>query len=146
MYRQDYIIRLIEQFGRSLAALLGRITGRQLSPTEVHAQIAAVASQSGLQLEVARTLDPGMLLMWLAPRGDADIDPGKFWLMAELLFLEGMQAREEGNDVRARDDLQRARLILSRLDSSWRPQTDLASVGERLDDVDRVLRGEDERP
>jgi hypothetical protein len=139
MYRQDYIIRLIEQFGRALAALLGKITGRQLTPTEIRAQIATVASQSGLQLDVARRLDPMMLLMWLAPRGDTDIDPGKFWLMAELLFLEGMQAREEGDHVRARADLERAHLILSKLDPDWRPQTDLASVGERLDDLDRAL-------
>jgi hypothetical protein len=139
MYRQDYIIRLIEQFGRALAALLGKITGRQLSPAEIHAEIATVASQSGLQLEVARTLDPVMLLMWLAPRGEADIDPGKFWLMAELLFLEGMQAREEGRHAAARADLERARLILSKLEADWRPQSDLASAGERIGAIDDTL-------
>lgn len=139
MYRRDYILRIIEQFGRALAALLGKITGRQLSPIEVHDQIAVVASQSGLQLDVARALDPVMLLMWLAPRGDDDIDPGKFWLMAELLFLEGLQAREEGNDLRARADLERAHLILSRLDAAWRPQADLASAGERLAEIDRLM-------
>jgi hypothetical protein len=29
MCRRDYILRLIEQFGRALAVLLSRITGRQ---------------------------------------------------------------------------------------------------------------------
>lgn len=139
MYRQDYIIRIIEQFGRALTSLVNKVAGRQLSPAEVHAQIGAVASQSGLQLDVARALDPVMLLMWLAPRGDADIDPGKFWLMAELLFLEGLQAREEGNDLRARADLERAHLILSKLDPDWRPQADLASAGERLSEIERLL-------
>jgi hypothetical protein len=137
MFRQDYILRLVEQFGRVLATLPSKIKGRQLSPTEVHAQIAAIASQGGLQLDVARSLDPVMLLMWLAPRGE--IDSGKFWLMAELLFLEGMQAREEGLADRARGDLQRARVILSRLAADWRPQPDLASVGERLEAIDAII-------
>jgi hypothetical protein len=137
MFRQDYILRLIEQFSRALATLFSKITGRQLSPAEVHEQIAAIASQGGLQLDVARSLDPVMLLMWLAPRGE--IDAGKFWLMAELLFLEGMQAREEGLADRARDDLQRARIILSQLATDWRPQPDLASVGERLEAIAAVI-------
>ncbi len=139
MYRQDYIIRLIEQFGRALAALRNGILGRQLSPSEAHAQVRAVASQSGLQLDVARTLDPVMLLMWLAPRGDADIDPGKFWLMAELLFLEGLQAHQDGRDAAARADLERARLILSKLEPDWRPQADLASAGERIAEIEDRL-------
>jgi hypothetical protein len=137
MFRQDYILRLVEQFGRVLATLLSKIKGRQLSPTEVHAQIAAIASQGGLQLDVARSLHPVMLLMWLAPRGE--IDAGKFWLMAELFFLEGMQAREEGLADRARSDLQRTRVILSRLAADWRPQPDLASVGERLEAIDAII-------
>jgi hypothetical protein len=137
MFRQDYILRLIEQFSRALATLLNKITGRQLSPAEVHEQIAAIASQGGLQLDVARSLDPAMLLMWLAPRGE--IDSGKFWLMAELLFLEGMQAREEGLADRARGDLQRARIILSQLATDWRPQPDMSSVGERLEAIAEII-------
>lgn len=137
MYRRDYILRLIEQFGRALAVLLNRITGRQLASAEVHAQIAEIASQSGLQLDVARSLDPAMLLMWLAPRGE--VDAGKFWLMAELLFLEGMQAREEGLADRARADLERARVILARLAADWRPQADLTSVGERLEAIAAII-------
>jgi len=139
MYRQDYIIRLIEQFGRALAALRNSILGRQLSPADAHAQVAVIATQSGLQLDVARTLDPVMLLMWLAPRGDADIDPGKFWLMAELLFLEGLQARQEGRDDAARADLERAHLILSKLEHDWRPQADLASAAERIAEIEDLL-------
>jgi hypothetical protein len=113
VYRRDYVLRVIEQFSRALAVLLKKITGRQLSSAEARAQITEIASQSGLDLDVARSLDSTTLLMWLAPRGD--IDAGKFWLMAELLFLAGMQAREEDLADLARTDLQRARLILSRL-------------------------------
>lgn len=137
MYRRDYILRLIEQFSRVLAVLLNKITGRQLTPAEVHAQVAEIASQSGLQLDVARSLDSTMLLMWLAPRGE--VDSGKFWLMAELLFLEGMQAHEEGLEDRSRADLLKARVILSQLDADWRPQADLASVSERLQTIAAII-------
>jgi hypothetical protein len=137
MFREDYINRLIEQFGHALVALRNLITGRQASPAEIHAQIASVASQGGLALDVARSLDPAMLVMWLAPRGE--IDPGKFWLLAELLFLEGLQAHEEGDVTRARADLDRARLLLGKIDAGWRPETDLASAGERIQDVDAAL-------
>jgi hypothetical protein len=139
MYRHDYILRLIEQFGRALATLRNRIAGRQATPAEVREQIATVASQSGLQLDIARTLDPAMLLMWLAPRGDQDIDPGKFWLMAELLYLEGLQAAEEGDGPRALPDFERAVVVLSKLEPDWRPQADLASASERLTEIDRAL-------
>jgi hypothetical protein len=137
MFREDYINRLIEQFGHALVALRNLISGRQMSPAEVHAQIASVASQGGLALDVARSLDPTMLVMWLAPRGD--IDPGKFWLLAELLFLDGLQAHEEGVGARARADLERARLLLGKIDADWRPERDLASAGERLQDIDAAL-------
>ena len=59
--------------------------------------------------------------------------------MAELLFLEGMHARAEGHVEAARADLDRARLILSKLPPDWRPQTDLAMAGERLEDIARAL-------
>jgi len=35
MYRRDYILRLIEQFGRVLSALLNKIRKRQLTSAEV---------------------------------------------------------------------------------------------------------------
>jgi hypothetical protein len=53
-----------------------------------------------------------------------------------------MQAREEGLADRARDDLQRARIILSQLATDWRPQADLTSVGERLGAIDAVIGAE----
>ena len=139
MYRHDYIIRLIEQFGRAMRALAAQILGRQVTPAEVRAQIADIAQQSGLPLDVARALDPSMLLMWLAPTGE--IDPGKLWLMAELLFLEGLQSEQEGDADNARAAWLRARLILSKLDADWRPEPELVSAGERLADIAEKMPG-----
>lgn len=137
MYRQDYILRLIEQFARALSGLLNKIRKREVPATEVHAEIGAIAQQSGLDLNVARGLDGAMLLMWLAPRGD--IDPGKFWLMAELLFLDAMQLRADGDTDRAEADLERALVILLNLESDWRPQPDLASAGERIEEIRQLI-------
>ncbi len=53
--------------------------------------------------------------------------------------MERMQAREEGLVDRARADLQRARVILSRLAADWRPQADLTSVGERLESIAAII-------
>jgi hypothetical protein len=140
MYRQDYILRLIEQFARALSGLLNKIVKRERPAHEIRAEIGAIATQSGLDLNVARALDPVMLLMWLAPRGE--VDPGRFWLMAELLFLEGLQLRTEGAAGRGEPELERALVILLRLDPAWRPQPDLASAGERIAEI-RGLLGDD---
>lgn len=137
MFRQDYIMRLIEQFARVLATLLHRIRGRQVSAEVARTEIAAIARQCGLDLDVARGLDSTMLRMWLAPRGE--IDPGRFWLMGELLLIEGIQSREEGASAAARADLQRALTVFSEIDPAWRPQPDLPSAGERVSEIRQAL-------
>jgi hypothetical protein len=78
-----------------------------------------------------------MLLMWLSATGE--IDEPKFWLLAELLYLEGMTAREAASSDRGRADLARARAIYARLPADWRPSVDLPSAGERLTEIAAVL-------
>ncbi len=84
MYRRDYILRLIERFGQMLIALRNRILRREADADQARAEIHEMARSSGLDLDVARQLDPQTLLLWLAP-GD-DVDEPKLWLMAELLY------------------------------------------------------------
>lgn len=138
MYRQDYILRLIEQFARTLSGLLNRIRRREMTAAEVQSEIGALARQTGLDLEVALALDPNMLLVWLAPRGE--MDPGRFWLMAELLFLAGVQFHKDGAEAQAVSHLERASVILRKLEPAWRPQPDLASAAERLEEIQLILR------
>lgn len=130
-------MRLVEQFARVLAALLNKIRGRQVSSEVARSEIAAIARQCGLDLDVARGLDSTMLLMWLAPRGE--IDPGRFWLMGELLLIEGMRSHEEGTRDRGRADLQRALTVFSQIDPTWRPQPDLPSAADRVSEIQRAL-------
>ena len=137
MYTRDYVMRLIERFGRALIALRNRILGRAIDAADVQAELREIAQQAGLDLNIARNLDPQMLLMWLAPTGE--IDPARFWLMGELLYLHGLQAHtsEEGDAGRA--DLQRAHAVFSRLPADWRPADDQSSAGDRCREIGELL-------
>jgi hypothetical protein len=135
-YRHDYIIRLIERFGAVLRTLRDRILRREREDLSARAEIAGIAQHAGLDLGVARTLTPDLLMMWLAPTGQAD--PAKLWLMAELLYLEGLEARTSGGEG-WRADLERASSLLVHLEPSWRPGDDFASAGERAAEIHAML-------
>jgi hypothetical protein len=139
MYRRDYVLRLIERFGRMLIALRNRILGREITVEELHREIHEIAQQAGLDLDLARQLDPKMLLMWLSPTGE--VDEPKFWLMAELLYLEGIDARQAGPGDAWRGDLARAGAIFARLPPDWKPAAGLESAGQRCAEIDRLLSG-----
>jgi hypothetical protein len=136
MYRRDYILRLIERFGRALLALRNAILRREADPQHVQAQIGEIADQAGLDLAVARRLDPGMLLMWLAPTDDFDMP--RLWLMAELLYLHGLEAdRIPDGDSRA--DFERALALFAHLPPDWRPTDDQAMAAERAAELRDIL-------
>jgi hypothetical protein len=137
MYRRDYILRLIERFAQMLIALRNRILKRELDADEMRAEIREMARQSGLDLELARQLDPATLLVWLAP-GD-DVDEPKLWLMGELLYLEGLHARQAGDAGGGRGDFARALAIFGRLPAGWRPHEELPSAGPRAAEIRHLL-------
>jgi hypothetical protein len=137
MLRRDYILRLIERFGRALIALRDRILKREISSEIVRAEIEDIARDAGADLDVARQLDPAMLVMWLAPTGE--IDEGKFWLLAELLFLTALDSRESGTGDRGRADFNRALALLRRLPPDWRPAEGLPTPNERMVEIDRMM-------
>jgi hypothetical protein len=137
VYRRDYVIRLIERLANALIALRNRILKREGESGEVLRLIREIAAEAGLDLTVARSLDPATLLMWLAPTGE--IDEPRLWLMAELLYLEGLEGRNSGREG-WRADLERAHAIYSRLPSGWRPSEALASPHERATELRRLLQ------
>ena len=139
MYRQDYVLRLIERLGAALVALRNRILRRERDETGMRTEIAEIAGQAGLDLAVARSLDPDMLLMWLAPTGQPD--SAKLWLLAELLYLEGLDAKVSSAGE-WRGDLERARALLVRLPPGWRPGEAFAPAGERAEEIRGLLAGD----
>jgi hypothetical protein len=128
MYRRDYILRLIERFGRALRALRDRILKREVDAASVAAEIHEVAQQAGIDLELARRLDPATLSLWLAP-GD-DVDQPRLWLIAELLYLTGLQTSAE-DPAAAHGDFERALTLHSRLPADWKPSDGFVTAGER---------------
>jgi hypothetical protein len=138
VYRHDYVMRLIERFGRALIALRDRILGRTVDAAELRSQLADIADQAGVSLEVARSLDSRTLLMWLAPTGE--VDEPRFWLLAELLYLEGLHARQTGAPDAGRGDLARARTIFDRLPAGWAPSADFPSAGDRSAEIAGLLQ------
>lgn len=133
MYRRDYILRLIERFAGMLIALRNRLLRRELQAHEARAEIGEIARAAGLDLDVARQLDPATLVLWLAP-GD-DVDEAKLWLMAELLYLEGLHADAGGDAAAAGAAFTRAHAVFTRLPPSWRPHDELPSAGERAAEI-----------
>lgn len=136
MYRHDYILRLIERFGAALITLRDKILRRQRDEVAVRAEISEVARQAGLDLDVARSLDPQQLLIWLAPTGQPD--PAKLWLMAELLYLDGLHAHTSGAPG-WQGDFERAYAILSHVPPQWRPNDAFASAEERAGEIRTLL-------
>jgi len=137
MYRRDYILRLIKRLAEALIAIHNKILKRETEGGEVLVLIREIAADAGLDLTVARSLDPATLLMWLAPTGE--IDEPRLYLMAELLYLEGLQARNTGG-LTWRADFERALAIYSRLPSGWQPSEGLATPHERSTELRRLFQ------
>lgn len=137
-YRYDYVLRLIERLGQVLRTLRDRLLRRQMTNEDLRAEIADIARDAGLDLEFARRLDPGTLVTWLAPDPDR-VDEDRVWLMAELLYVEALAARGEGNDQRADGDLRRALALFTRIPATWRPGDEAPTAAERVTELQRAL-------
>lgn len=140
MYRRDYVLRLIEKVGRMLIAMRNHILAREVESADVAAQMREVAAEAGLDLDLARRLDPGSLLMWIAPTDD--FDAPRLWLLAELLYLEALEARTGAEGDGGRADFARALALFTRLPSHWRPSEGLAAAGERVMEIRETLNAE----
>jgi hypothetical protein len=136
VYRRDYILRLIERFGQALRALRDRILKREVDAATVVAEIHDVAQEAGIDLDLARRLDPVSLSLWVAP-GD-DVDQPRLWLIAELLYLTGLQA-SVADPSAARGDFQRALTLHSRLPPDWKPSDGFVTAGERIAELRTLL-------
>ena len=137
-YRYDYVLRLIERLGQVLRTLRDRLLRRQMTNEDLRAEIAEIAREAGLDVAFARRLDPGTLVTWLAPDPDR-VDEDRVWLMAELLYVEGLASRGEGNEAQADGDLRRALALFARIPPSWRPGDDAPTAAERVAELQGLL-------
>ncbi len=107
MPRRDYILRLIEQMGRVLAAIRARILGGEA--VTVRGELRDVITWSGIDLEMAENVDTPTLLSLLSLGGSLDV--AKCVLVADVLGVESLRRKVLGeSDVSER--LQRKALVL----------------------------------
>jgi hypothetical protein len=136
VYQRDYILRLIEHLGRTLLMLRNRILDRQEQHATVQDEIRAIAARAGVDLDVARAVDLVTLRLLMSFAGD--LDPARSWLTAELLYLEGLDKRQD-RVVDARRDLSRALDLYRMLPPDWQPFEELPPTAERIAEIERLL-------
>lgn len=100
--------RLAEKLGR-IESRLARASG---AVEEAEAELEEAAARTGVELEAVRRLDGPTLLRALSPGGRPD--PGRFWTVAEVLYLDALRARAEGERKKADRRLRKARRLYER--------------------------------
>lgn len=138
MERRDYILRMIEQIGQVLIALRNRILGRAPG-SEVERDLHAAAGQSGLDLDLARAATPQTLVMLIAPFGE--VEPGRCWLAAEILYLDGLNAALEDRTNDARSSLRKARALFELVGPGGAYLVGLPEARDRIREIDERLAG-----
>jgi len=104
---------MIEQLGAMLSAIRRRILSGEATREETGPSLREAARLGGLDYDLATAMTPETLLMMVAPGGD--VDPGRCWLLAELSYLDGIEAALIDDGSAARSALQRAAYLFGLL-------------------------------
>ncbi len=104
-------------------------------------ELARVAGTAGFDLAAARLLDADSLEAVLGAGEEAD--PGRLWLAAEALRVDGVVAAAEGRDDDARDRLEKALRLYRRVPEGVRLPDAAATREDRLREVGERLTGGD---
>lgn len=134
--QRDYILRIIEQLGAALVEIRRRIL-RQQDAGEIREDLAETATKAGLDLELLRALDASTLVMLVSSGGDVEL--AKCWLMAELLYLDGLE--KELRDADGRDSLYKARMLYDLIRPMGASIVGLPEAAARIAEIDDRLDG-----
>jgi len=138
MPQRDYILRVIEQLGAALAALRRRILGHTDDSAALHDDLDKLAGQAGFDLGLLRALSGETLHMLASPTGE--VEPARCWLMAELLYLDGLQALAEERQDDAVESLAKARLLFGLVEPGGGMLVGLVEAAERVCEIEGLLR------
>ncbi len=135
MSQRDWMLRMIEQAGLVLSELRSRLVAGEVDEDEAERELNEVAGQAGLDLRILRFATPDTLVMLVAPTGEPD--PGRCWLLAETLFVDGLRAELAGDVDGALVGYERsARLFAMLAEKKDLLDTGLAEAAERLREVE----------
>jgi hypothetical protein len=137
MTSKDYLLRQIEMLGEILVAIRKLILGGGAPSSEVSARLNEVSGKVGMDLELARAATPDTLRLLIAPGGE--VEPGKCWLLAETLLLDGLQGRSEGDEGRFQDSLRKARMLFSLLAPMGAFLVGFPEGEDRVQEIDELL-------
>ena len=142
MAQKDYLLRQIEMLGQLLIAIRKLILGGEADGAAVESRLKEVAERSGMDLELARAAAPDTLRMLIAPTGE--VEPGRCWILAETLYLDGIRARLTEDPERANDSLRKARMLFSLLGPMGAFLVGFPEARERIREIDALLSGEED--
>jgi hypothetical protein len=138
MAQRDYLLRQIEALGQLLIAIRKMILGGEADGAAVESRLREAAGKGGMDLELARAATPDTLHMLISPTGE--IEPGRCWLMAETLYLDGIQARLTEDPGRALDSLGKARMLFSLLAPMGAFLVGFPEAAERIREIDGLTK------
>ncbi len=142
MVQKDYILRQIEVLGAALIGIRKMILGGKAETADVESRLQEVSQQGGMALDLARASSPDTLHMLIAPTGE--IEPGSCWLLAETLYLDGLQAQLVGDGDRAADSLGKARMLFFLLKPMGAFLVGFPEATERIREIDEQVEGADD--
>lgn len=132
--QRDYILRIIEQLGAALVEFRRKIL-QQEDVGETQEALASTASRAGLDLDMLKRFDAGTLVMLVSPGGDVDVT--RCWLMAELLYLDGLDTDMSGRD--GADSLIKSRALYDLLRPMGGVLVGMPEAAERIAEIDQHL-------
>ena len=134
MHQRDFILRIIEQLGAALAQLRRRILRREDS-VAVREALGKTADQAGFDIELLRGFDLSTLHLLVAPTGEVDLT--RCWLIAEILYLDGLEAALSDHD--GRDSLLKARALYDLVRPAGGMLVGMPEATDRITEIDQLI-------
>lgn len=127
----------LQRLAEKLREIENRLDREGGELTGVRESLDEAAARTGVDLETVRALDAATLERTLSPGGRPD--PGRIWVVAEVLFLDGRRARAGKDPATAERRLEKARRLYGRLDDSPDLPGDAPPVEDRLRRIAELL-------
>jgi hypothetical protein len=137
MVQRDYILRMIEQIGVILKALREMILNGSAGVGQVRAELQKVFQQIGFDIEVALIADTETLVRMIAPTGE--LEPGRAWLVAEAMYLDGLDAALDEQVPHARLSFEKAVRLFRMFDASTPVPAGFPEARERVSEIEERL-------
>lgn len=135
MIRRDYIMRMIDEFGKFLTALVGLKEEGKFEEALVKVE-GLYQGMLDLDPKILKSVDKDEVLDYL--QNEKQYDNRYLKLISELLFEEGRIYHEIGDPITAQNVLEKAKILISYLMES--DTTFSFDWYEKLATIDSLLR------